>query len=144
MLSRRLWSGSTKAIFLPSLTHFFAQSGFGPVYAPDLARPPAQPSSESQPRRMDLSPANSIIGVKTKKTATEIAVRSEKTEENMETSQFWESTMWEPLRPLPSSSLARRDSTALITGPARPAWNRQPYSGTTRDWPNQPAATRKR
>src|SRR5258708_9357784 len=118
MLSRRLWSGSTKTIFLPSLTHFFAQSGFVPVYAPDLARPPAQPSSESQPRRMDLSPANSIVGVKTKKIATEFAVRSEKMEENMETSQFRESTMWEPLALPLSSSLARRDSTASIPGPA--------------------------
>src|SRR5258708_1911892 len=121
MLSRRLWSGSPKTIFLPSLTHFFAQSGFVPAYVPDLARPPAQPSSESQPRRTDLSPANSLVGVKTKKIATEIAVRSEKMEENIETSQFWESTMWEPLVLLPSSSPAHRDSTASIPGPARPA-----------------------
>src|ERR1700730_16561414 len=125
MLSRRLWSGSTKTIFLPSLTHFFAQSGFVPVYVPDLARPPAQASSESQPRRMDLSPANSIVGVKTEKRATEIAVRSKKMDENMETSQFCESTMWKPLALLPSFSLARRDSTASIPAPAPPAWNRQ-------------------
>src|SRR4029077_4416285 len=83
MVSRRLWSGSTKTIFLPSLTHFFAQSGLVPVYRPDLARPPAQPSSESQPRRTDLPPANSHVGVKTEKTTREITENRNRAEENI-------------------------------------------------------------
>src|SRR2546422_10173593 len=44
------WSGSIKAIFLPSATHRFAHSGVVPVNLPLEARSFAQPSSESQPR----------------------------------------------------------------------------------------------
>src|SRR5262249_46183673 len=55
MVSNRLWSGSTRTIFFPVRTHLFAQSGFVPVYNPPEARPPAQPSSESQPRNSVFS-----------------------------------------------------------------------------------------
>src|ERR1700730_9777805 len=99
MLSKRLWSGSTKTIFFPSLTHFFAQAGFVRLYTPDLARRPAQSSSESQPRRTNLSLASCRAGATMRKMRKGITLRRVKS--NIAHLHFCESTTCEVLSGFP-------------------------------------------